>query len=294
MAAGASTATPPVLTAGTASAHFDFEVWQKNVEHPFYDKLRFIKNIAEKDRLYNKLHVRKTERLGVQSLSNTAVGTGLTYEDPAPSEATLTPSTSYCGIAWSDDEESQVDFQIDAEMATSMEQALAESVEETGLDLWTSITNAIGSGAYNVDAAGFRAALTHLASNTYTNAMPGSSDIFGIFHVSQYGNLMAIPEFANADIRGENGSVHVDGVLRTNNGVKTFLSSQIDTGSGYAAGGVWHKSAFAISWNKRTKAYKEQVELQHRVILRNQYGVGIIHNARALLIKTASALPATP
>ena len=290
MAAGASTASPPVLTPG--SNHFNYEVWEAGTEEATYQKMLFIPRIADKKRAYSQLHIRKQARIASVSLGQTAVGTGLTYQDPLGTEVTLTPAGNYVGLAWSANEAAQNEIPLDSEFSSAMEQALAESSDSSALANVATLTQFRGNALADFDAAMIRNALALLGRNTNGAFAAGDSTIYGITDYAQQPHLMSVPEFTNAEVRGDAENPNVKGVWAKGNGVM-FMYTTVATEDGNGVHGcVWVPSAFAISWNVRSQTFKQDVELQKRLILFNNFGSTVQHDLRAVGLRTNNTIPA--
>lgn len=294
MADGASTASPPILT--PTSSHFNIEKWQRQVEDRFYQAGLFYPRIKERDKPGSLLHVRKHARAGWDTLGQGAVGTGLNYQDMTPTEVTLDPGEIYVAAGWADHEANETDVPLDSEMASILEMALEEGTEYTALQAVGSLTtNVFGNAAYRLNAAGVRYITGRLGESTRGNVAPDENGkqrtIYALIPWLQNPDAMSIPEYAQADMRGDSVNPHVQGYWSKGGGVMLMRSSSPVFYSN--ADGIWAPfwvpDAFGIAWNQRPKVYREQVELQYRIILRNNFAVGVVNDDRAGAIKVSSA-----
>lgn len=289
MAAGASSASPPVLTPG--SNHFNYEVWQLTVEDATYQKQLFIPKIDEILRPYSKAHVRKYARMASVPLASTSVGLSLTYQDPLGTEITLTPTGNYVATAWSDNEAASDNVPLDSDLASEMERALAEASDQSALLQVASLTQFRGNGAADADAALVRNSLALLTTNTNGMFVPGQDTFYMILDSSQYSAAMSIPEYTNAQVRGDGENPNVKGIWAKGGGAMLSFSTVVAVDANGAHGVMFVPSAFAIGWNKRSQIKRQDLELQNRLILFNHFGVTIKHDARAVDLRTNNVIP---
>lgn len=292
MAGSLPTTTPPVLTPGGAGAHFNFEVWDSGVETGTYQKQLFISRVDEMVRPYSKGHVRKHARLLVNTFGASDVGTGLLYQNPVGVEITLTPAGNYVALAWSENEDAMTEVPLDADLADQMEMALAEGTDQSVLANVPALTNFRGGSGTNYDAAIHRNALALIQRNTNGWVIAGQTTIYGILDVAQYPHLMNIPEFTNAEIRGDAENPQVKGIWSKGGGVMMMLTTVCTEDGNGVHGCLWVPSAFVVGWNVRTRTKRQDLELQNRLILFNNLGSTIKHDARAVGLRTDNTIAA--
>lgn len=290
MAAGASTATPPVLTPGSNNIA-NMEVWVDTVEDGTYQKQIFIPRCDEIKRPYAKAHIRKYARMAAVSLASTAVGTGLTYQDPKGTEVTLTPAGVYVATAFSANEDAQSDIPFDSDLANESERSLAEANDETVLANVSSLTEFRGNSVDDANAALIRNAAALLQENTNGMVVLGETTVYALLDSSQYGPAMSIPEFTSAQLRGDSENPNVSGRWIKGGGVTLAFSTVVTVDGNGANGVMWIPAAFAVGWNKRSQIKRQEIELQHRIILFNNFGSTVKHNLRAVALRTGSTIP---
>lgn len=281
-------ASPPVLTpSGTTG--FNRQSWQDGIEATTYQRMAFIPTIDEyPGRVLNTGNIRKHARASGSTLAQSADGDSLTASDITGTPITLTPAGRYVYVSWSENEDAQVDANLDAEAAGNIEQALAETSESAALTNVQSLTNVLSQAG--VDASMFRIAYGRLIGNMNGVAMPGDGPtVYAIFSNTQYPNLMNIPEFTEADVRGDEENPHVKGIWGKGNGVKLMLSTVVSqTGAGW-----WNclyvASAFVIGWNVRTRVKRQDYLLNNRVIVFNNFASTVKHDARAIAMQTTAS-----
>lgn len=289
MPAGLSTASPPVLTPG--SSHFNVEIWKKTVEDATYQKQIFIPRIEEfGSRPYSKGHVRKHARMAAVALAAGAVGTSLTYQDPVGPEITFTPAGVYVALAWSENEDAMTDVPLDSDLASEAERALAEANDQTVLLNVATGTQFRGSAVTNADAALVRNSMALLTTNTNGMVVPGETRVYMLLDSSQYGPVMSIPEFTNAQARGDSENPNVKGIWREGGGVMMSLTTVAATDVQGTHGVMWIPSAFTIGWNVRSRTKRQDLELQNRLILYNNFGSTVQHDLRFVDLRTGNTI----
>ena len=280
-----------VLTPGGTSG-YNFEKFARKVEAATYQKMLFLPRIREAERLFDQLTVRKHLRASASTLGQSTAGINgdITKSTTADTPVTITPAGQYVAIAWSANEESQVEFDIPSEVQGELEQALAEASDTSGLANVISLTNNLTDTG--VDASMFRKAYGRLMGFTNGVATPGSDpQVYGIFSNTQYPNLASIPEFNNAEVRGDSENPNVKGIWMRGGGVMLMLTTVVTTDASGTHNCLFLPEAFNVSWNKRSQVIKDRDALQQSLICFNNFGTAVIHNARAIdMITTVSAL----
>jgi hypothetical protein len=292
MPGAAPTASPPVLTPGTAAAHLNFEVWEEGFDGATYQRMQSIPRFSTIKRPYSLGHIRNAARLGGNTLASTAVGTGLLYQNPVGAEVTVTPSENYVAIAFSFGEQARTDITIETEFASELEQALSEASEESAMANFATLTQFRGNDVYNIEAGGLRNATSLLGRNTNGVFAVGDSTIYGILDWSQHSHLMSIEEYTHADIRGDSENPNVKGMWSKGGGVMMMLSTVCTTDANGTHGCIWVPSAFAIGWNVRSRVYRQDEELQGRLIVANSFGSTVRHDLRAVGLRTDNTIAA--
>lgn len=286
------TASPPVLTPGGAGAHFNYEVWAPGADEATYQKQLFVPRVSEILRPYSKAHVRKKARVGANAMASTDVGTGLLYQNPIGTEVTLTPASNYVAVAWSESEDAMTDIPLDSELAGDLEQALAEATDQSVLANVATLTQFRGGVGVNVDAAMIRNALALIQRNTNGQVVAGQTTVYGLLDVAQYPHLMSIPEYTNAELRGDAENPNVKGIWAKGGGVMMMLTTVCTEDGNGVHGCMWIPMAFAVGWNVRTRTKRQDLELQSRLILFNNLGSTVRHDLRAVGLRTGNEIPA--
>jgi hypothetical protein len=293
MAAGANTASPPILTPGLN--HFNFETWSDSIEAATYQKQMFIPRIKEFKRPYSLLTVNKYARISSSALASTHVGhgTGIVYQDPKGTPPTIDPAGIYVALGWSENEDAENPYNLDSDLASEAERALAEGNDQNGLLLVPTLSQFRGDGVSDVSGALLRNAQALLTRNTNGQIVPGGDkDIFLILDASQYTACMAIEEYSSAEVRGDKEFPYVRGVWSKGGGHNLLFTTVVANDANGTHGVLGVREAFGVAWNVRSKTERQQFELQSRLILYNHLGTGVIHDLRAVGIRTGNTIPA--
>ncbi len=262
------------------------QAWQSNLEDAVYDLAVFIPRIRARQRPLAQLNIRKQARFTTASLTSTASGLTLSYNGTNLAAVTMTPSQVYCAASWNEDFDAQAEFSAESEFRNNCEEALSEGMDSTALASASSITtNLIGSYATDITAATWRDALRAGRVSGRSKFQMGKTPITVIVHPAQFDDLAAIPEFAQAHIRGQNDSVMRSGLLTQVYGVDIYFSNVVRTAGGGADNPMFVQSSFGIAYNKRVNVKVQEIEYQHRVIV----GSGLIHDLRTVNLKSKAA-----
>jgi len=279
-----------VVVPGTNTG-FNLNTYKRGAEAATYQKMKFIPRIEDYGmRLYGTGNVRKWARMVGSTLGQTADGSGLTYSNFIATPVTVTAGGNYCAMAWSRNESAQVDIDLQSGGTGQIEQALAEMSDASVLVNVASNTQVLSqTGA---DAPGWRIVVGRLMTNTNGVVVPGEDrKIYAIFTTTQYPNVVAIPEFNNAQMRGDSENPYVKGIVSTAGGINVDFSTVV-----YQDANGWHcpvfiQEAYVVGWNVRTEVDFLQDELQFRLIAYNNLGSNVQHDLRAVDWRlTASAI----
>jgi|SRR6185369_5830284 len=280
-------ASPPILTpSGTTG--FNRQTWADTIEGTTYQKMVAIPSFDEyPGRILNQGNVRKQGRTAGQTLGQSAEGTSLTSGDITGTPITITPVGRYVAVYWSENEDAQVEANLDRVAADNIEQSLAEVSDTAALATATSLTQTMSQAS--VDAAMFRQAVGRLVGNMNGAVMPGDDSIMAIFSHTQYPNLMNIPEFTDADVRGDSENPHVKGIYTRGGGVKVMLSTVVAQDANGWHNILYVRKAFVVGWNARSRIKRQDIELQNRIIVYNNFGVSVQHDLRAIDLRTTAS-----
>jgi hypothetical protein len=271
---------------------FNRQTWADTVEGATYQRSIALPLFQEyPGRVLNQGNVRKKARANASTLAQTDTGTSLTASQIAGTPITLTPVGRYVAVYWSQNEDAQVEFDLNAEAAAEIEKAMAEALDTAVLANAVTFTNSMSQAG--LDPAMVRQAVGRLMGNT--NGMFAPGDVGGKMNLivsnTQYPNIMGMPEWTNADVRGDSENPHVQGIWARGGGVYLFMTTVVTQDAN-----GWHnllavQSAIINGWNQRTQVIRDQVELEHRVTVYSNFASSVLHDARAIdLRSTASAL----
>lgn len=281
----------PVLTPSN-TPNINIESWAATVQGATYELMATVQRITEYPvRLLNLGHVRKFTRATALTLAQGADGDSLTASDIADTTVTITPVGRYVYVSWSENEDAQEDINIDSEAAAQIEQAIAEATEAAALALATSFTNSVSDTAITKTLV--NQAMGRLVGNTNGAYKPGKSTFYLAYSNTQFPSIMNIDEYARADAAGQvnSPSANITGVVSKGSGIDMYMSTVVT-----ADVGGWHnllyvEPAMVAGWNVRTRIKRQDYLLNNRVMVYNNVGFAVQHNARAVqVISTTSAL----
>jgi hypothetical protein len=265
------------------------EVWNRTIEPAVYDKMVFIPNIKEHQKLAGLLHIPKLARMSSATLAQSASGAALSATSNTEVEVTVTPVGTYLMVQMSQNQIAQTDLNIDSAFVQNVEDAMAEGLETNALANISSLTTNQLTAAGGVDAATWRSGIGKLRISARSLAEPGSAKIHTVFHPAQYDDILAIPEFTNAEMRGDGENPRVKGVFVKAAGAMLHFSNVVPSaGAGSAYGCIWIESAFGISWNERVSVEHQTFEKSVKIIGYANNGSNVVHDGRAVRITAPS------
>jgi len=279
-------ASPPVMSPGGTTG-FNYTKTARTIEAATYQKQIMIPLIEEAERLYGGLTLRKAARVAGAVVAQNSDGTGLTYVNPIGTPVALTPVGNVVPIAWSENEDAQMDQDLDPIAVDSGTSALAELTDQSVLALVPSLTNFFANA--DVTAAILYQAQGRLMGQTNGMATPGGRpQVYAVFSHKQFQTLATIDIFNNAMVRGDSENPYVQGIWTKGGGLLLKLTTVVANDGNGDHNVVFIPSAFKISWNVRSRIKRQELELQNRVILYNNVGSGIMFDGRAIDIRTTA------
>jgi hypothetical protein len=119
--------------------------------------------------------------------------------------------------------------------------------------------------------------------------MPGDTKILAVITSTQYPAVMNIPEFTEADVRGDSENPHVKGIVGKGNGVNLMISTVV-----LQDGNGWHNvvyvpMAFIAAWNARSRIKRQDFLLQNRIVAYNNSAFQVRHDLRAIALRTTAS-----
>lgn len=279
--------TPSTTTGYNRTAYLD------TVEAPTYQATEFITSIREfSGKILNQGNVRKHARVTGSTLAQSSEGTGLTYSTTTGTPITIDPVGRYTAAAWSKNEEAQIDFDLASGLDSVLRDGLAETLDSAGLSSVTSLTQTMSQAS--ADAAMWRQAVGRLMQNTNGAYGPGrgnGKEVRAIFSPTQYPNVMAIPEFNDADVRGDSENPRVKGIFTKGGGVMVRFSTVVTQDANGWHNPLYVEDTFMVGWDARISGEEQREELQIRLILFSSMGVSVLHDLRGIDMRlTSSAL----
>ncbi len=267
---------------------FNRQTWADTIEATTYQKMVATPTIKEyPGRILNTGNVRKQARATGATLAQSAEGLTLQYDTITGTPITITPVGRYVAVAWSENEDAQVEANIDRIAADNIEQALAEITDTACLAVVTSLTQTMSQAS--IDAPMFRQAVGRLMGNMNGAAMPGDDKIMAIISHTQYPNIMQIPEYTDAQVRGDSENPHVKGIYGRGGGIQIMYSTVVAQDANGWHNPLYVREAFVVGWNTRSRIKRQDIELQNRIIVYNNCGFSVQHDLRAIDLRTTAS-----
>jgi hypothetical protein len=268
---------------------FNITTFRKKAAPATYQEMVFIPMIEDYGmRLGTTGTVRKAARMTSTVLAQSAPGTSLTPSTMIDTAATLTAAGNYVEVAWSQNEIAQLDLALGTLASGEVERALAEGSDTIALANVTSATQTMSQAA--VDAPMFRQAAGRLGQNTNGMAGPGKEQIYTVFSFTQLPALQSIPEYNSAELRGDSENPYVKGVWMRGGGVLLSLSTAVAQDANGWHNPMFIREALQIGWNTgKAEVEQQKFELQNKVIAFNNFGSGIVHQLRLIVMRTTAS-----
>jgi hypothetical protein len=271
----------------TAGGGLLAQAWQSNLEDAVYDLEVFIPRIRDLQRPLAQLTIRKQARFSSATMGTSDTGLLLTYNATNLAPVTMVPAQVYVAANWNEDFDAQAEFSPESEFRQNAEEALAEGKDQTALAATTSFTtNVKGSYATDITAATWRDALASGRISGRSRFAQGKMPIAVVVHPAQTDDMGAIPEFAQAHLRGQGDSVMRSGLFAQLYGVDVYFSNVVSGSGGGANNPMFVLSTFGIAYNRRDNVKYQEIEYQHRVIVGANFATGLIHDLRGVNLRS--------
>ena len=282
-----------VYTPGTATsgAELTNEIWQAGIESAVYEEGEFFPRIQERDRLYNKLHIRKNDRFSASSYASTDTSSP-TYATATTSDVQITPVANYVAVSLTRNMIKQMNVDAKAEFRDAVNKALAQNIDAYCHTITSAAltTNVVGDAATSMDRALTLNLLYTSRKNARSAVQPGKSDIKFIVWPLQGPSFMSIPEITAANLRGDSQNPNVKGIVYDALGLEYVVSGNLASDANGVHNVMFVKSAFGISWNERPTVFQQEYELLERIYAYANYGVKTVWDDRAGDLRTKATL----
>ena len=269
------------------------EAWQLGIEAQVYEEAQLFPLLKERDRLFNKLHIRKYGAFGTGTLAQTGTPTP-TYATTTTSDVPVTPVAQYVATSLSRNQIKQmnVDPTSSSEFKSSMNSALAQKIDQyvNGQLIAPLTTNVVGDATTTMDRSLVLNLLYTIRKNAKSAVQPGKSNIKFIVWPLQGPSFMSIPEFTSANLRGDSANPNVKGIVFEAMGLEFIVSGNLDTSAGYASNAMFVPDAFALSWNERPTVFSQEYEFASRIYCYANYGASTVWDDRAGNLRTKATL----
>lgn len=275
---------------GNTALKLLIEAWQKTIEDNAYEDAVIFPVSAPRERLYNKLHIRKLSKFTTNTLANTADGTGLTYSANTEVEVTITPIARYIALNFQRGVLAQMDQSPLEHYRRNIMQGVAQAVDQDfAVNVASLVTNVQGGAARDNDLAFITGGMALLRSNVGSYWNPGQPAYYH-FVPSQWDDIMSIPGITQANLRGDEANPLVKGLLHEGFGLRFVVTGNIYVDATPVAHNVlWLPAALGISFNERPVVDTQTFELAERLYVYVNYGTAIVWDERAVDMRTKAA-----
>lgn len=259
-------------------SNLKLSVVSRTIEPAIYDKSRFVPYIKEHERGYGQLIVRKVTRASGSTIASTDDGTSVTFQGAGLTPVTMSPTWLYVAHQYPDSMRNQGGDEVDGALVDNLQSAMAEYLEYTLAQNLATFTNSSGNAAADVDAPLFRGAVAQLFNTGKMEAEPGENAIYGILGALQLDDIMSIPEFTNADQRGDGEMPLVKGIVSKGYGVRMLFSTLLYSDASGVHGGLWTKRAIGHYFNKRIGIEKQRYLKSNRIMVDCEVASNVVYN----------------
>lgn len=281
-------------TAGTSGGSLDLTTWMRTIEHPISEKAVFWPLCDRGDRPYAGEYIRKWDRYTAQTLSDSStVPTrgNLTWNSGNAARVLITPAGIYCAVGYSENQKQYVEADLDGGVRTGIEDCMAEGADAACLATVPSLTNVYGDQNASISASVLRTLVAAVDINSNGGARVPDAMVYGIFSPAAKPGLLAIPEVANADYRGDLETPNVRGTIVKAMGLNLrFTNAVYDGGGNGAEGVVFIPSAFVVAWNQHPIVERQKDGLEYELIGYMNLGSQIKWDERAYCVRTKNSV----
>lgn len=161
--------------------------------------------------------------------------------------------------------------------------AIAKAVDTDLLDLYSSLSQSVGTQGIDIDEE-----LILEAKQKLDEADAPRSDRTLLIAPAQEKSLLRISRFTEADKIGDGGKALKDGMIGRIHGFDVFVSTNIPTDSGTTKNLAFHKDAFVLANQTypRVQAAYILEYLGTLVVVDEIYGVSVFRNDHAVIINS--------
>lgn len=283
-------------TAGTSGGSLSLNTWLRTIERPIYEKAVFMPLIDIGPRPYGGGYVRKLDRYTYNTTTNGAAGTysiasGLTWNNGNAARVAVTPAGIYCAVGYSENQKQYVESDLDGDIRPAIEDCLAEGADATCLANVPSLTAIYGDNSTVISASALRTLVAALDVNSNGGGRVPENMVYGVFDPAAKPGLLAIPEVANADFRGDSENPNVNGTIVKAMGLNLrFTNAVYNGGTNGAEGVIFLPSAFVVEWNQRPFVERDKDGLEYRLLGYMNLGSAIKWDERAYGVRTVGSV----
>lgn len=270
-------------TGGNATV-WEPEEWAPDVDVLAYNRMKFANRLMGYDPLAGRFHVPRHDNLGRNTLSDTGIGTGLSYSGNAETELTFTPGMTYCAVQIPANALARLRKDPGNWLKGSIEKTIAEGVDTSVATLISSLSTWVaGDGTTGFNESIFLDAYEQLVRGAKEYFDPQDADPARcLLPLNQTKQLLQVERITNAQIRGDGKSPIADGmVINAFNTLFGLCGNLPNSGAGGTSYGVlFIPRAGAVSYNtaKEPAVQIQTIELAKRFIGAVDFGSGVVRD----------------
>lgn len=274
---------------GGPAQYWAAEVWARDVDMAPYEEGVMTPLVLEHEAGMGKLHWPKHDNLASADIADGGNPESLTYVSNTETEATFTPTLSYCA--------SRVSLPMYERMVTNPESVLRKStnaslVQRIDVKLFSlvaaHVVNIVGANTDQITKGTILDARQKLLQGAKSEAKADQEFNF-IVGVTEDDDLLNISDITNAQIRGGSETPMVSGWIAKALGFRFYESGNVQSSGASLFNVAFAKRAYVISWNNRPKLEIQPFDLSKKIIAWSDYLYGTLREQRTCQVLTKAA-----
>ena len=260
-------------TPSQVSAHIR-KVWSKEIGLVASEEQIAVPLCAKLEKIEGELAFRKFGTLTTNSLSDSAVGSGLTVSGQSEIAISATPATRYVMVVVNFNTAARLAFDPKTPLREQMKAAMYEQVDRTVMSLATLLTtNIVGDATAEISDALMREVKRKLTLSAKSRFKPGKTGYAVVMHPSDIETLEGIEAYYKSADRGDGETPLPDGWMYKVRGATIYESGSVQVDTVTRNFAVIPNETWGIGYNQDYSAKMEEYELLWKLILWLDFGV---------------------
>lgn len=255
------------------SAHIR-KVWSKDIGLQANEEQVAVPHCADLEKIEGELAYRKFGTLQTNSLSDSAVGSGLTPSGNTEVAISATPATKYIMTVVNFNTAARLAFDPKTPLRKQMQAAMYEMVDRTVMGLASQFTtNVVGGATEEITDAMMREVKRRLTVSGKSEFKPGKTGYVVLMHPGDIETLDGIEAYYRSDVRGDKETPLVSGWMYKVRGGTIYETGnvQVDTVTRNVA--ILPGMTWGIGYNAKYQAKLEEFEMLWKLIIWLDFGV---------------------